>query len=88
VKLRFEGKDTQELYKWMAEYDKWRKQQGAGHPDSWGQGVFLMPLTIALLNSASALSRLTWVLLFLTGFLVIERIVWIIRLFLENGGSP
>ena len=82
VKLQFKAKDVQEIHNWMRKWEEWRKQTGAAHPDWWGQGIFLMPLTIALINSASTLSRLTWVLLFLTVFLVIERIVWIVKLFL------
>jgi len=82
MKLRFKAKDVQEIYDWIEKWEKWRKQKGATYTDFWGQGIFLMPLTIVLLNSATTLSRLTWVLIFLTGFLLIERIVWIVKLIL------
>lgn len=82
MKLSFNEKEIQELYNWVAKWDKWRKKKPVGHPDWTDYAIFLMPLTIALFKSASMLSRLTWALIFLTGFLVIERIVYIIKLFL------
>jgi hypothetical protein len=81
MKLPFNEKEVIELNEWLAKWDKWRKQKGVGHPDWTGVAIFLMPLTIALLKSATRLTWLTWALIFLTGFLAAERIIWIVRLF-------
>jgi hypothetical protein len=81
VKLTFNEKQIEELNEWLENWKKWRLETRAGPPDSTISGIYLMPLTVALLKSASILSRLTWVLIFLTGFLVIEVVVRIARLF-------
>lgn len=88
MKLPFEKKELEELTVWIGELAGWSKKEGIAKSLPALSEIYLLPLTLALLRSTKTLSRLTWALIFLTGFLVVERIVWIVRLFLEKGGTP
>jgi len=71
---KFNKKDLEEINKYLADWDRWRKEKKVGSPDYTDYNIMLLPLTVSLLESESRLNKLTYVLIFLTIILAIETL--------------
>lgn len=71
---KFNKKDLEKINKYLADWDKWRKEKKVGFPDYTNHNIMLIPLTVSLLKSESRLNKLTYVLIFLTIILAIETL--------------
>ena len=80
-KLKFNPEDWEEITDYLKKWDEWRRKRRVGRPDYSGDTIYLVPFTIALVESQKKIERLTLVLIGLTIVLVFIGAIEIIKYF-------